>query len=77
MNKNFFAVSDVKNVINSFVGWQRGVCICADVVIKANNLINKSDEGRLIKVVCWTDRPLVSYGGDVNAKADEKFVPLI
>ena len=76
MNKNFFAVSDVKNVINSFVGGQRGVCICADVVIKANNLINKADEGRLIKVVCWTDRPLVSYSGDVNAKADEKFVPL-
>jgi hypothetical protein len=76
MNKNFFAVSDVKNVINSFVGGQRGVCVCADVVIKANNLINKADEGRLIKVVCWTDRPLVSYSGDVNAKADEKFVPL-
>jgi len=76
MNNVFFGGNNVKNVVNAFVGGQRGVCVVADVVIKAKNLINKADEGRLIKVVMWNDRPLVSYGGDVNAKADEKFVPL-
>lgn len=76
MNNVFFGGNNVKNVVNAFVGGQRGVCVVADVVIKAKYLINKADEGRLIKVVMWTDRPLVSYSGDVNAKADEKFVPL-
>ena len=75
MNVNFMSENVVKNVVNSFVCGQRGVNIVADVVIKAANLINKADEGRLIKVVCWTDRPLVSYSGCVNAKADDKFVP--
>jgi hypothetical protein len=75
MNKNFFGGVNVKNVINTFIGGQRGVCVVADVVVKAASLINKADEGRLVKVVCWTDRPLVSYSGDVNAKSDEKFVP--
>ena len=63
MNKNFMNVVSVKNVV-------------ADVVIKADRLINKADYGRLVKVCCWIDRPLVSYGGDVNSKANEKFVPL-
>ena len=76
MNKNFMNESVVKSVVANFVGGQRGVCVVADVVIKAKNLINKADEGRLIKTVCWTDRPLVSYSGDVNAKADKDFVPL-
>ena len=75
MKNVFFGVQNVKNVVNTFVGGQRGVNVVADVVVKAKDLINKFDEGRLVKVVCWTDRPLVSYGGCVNAKADEKFVP--
>lgn len=75
MNKIFMNESAVKAVVNTFIGGQRGVNVVADVVIKGKNLLNKADEGRLVKVVCWTDRPLVSYSGDVNAKSDTKFVP--
>ena len=75
MNVNFMSENVVKNVVANFKGGQRGVNVVADVVIKAANLINKADEGRLVKVCCWTDRPLVSYSGCVNAKADDKFVP--
>jgi hypothetical protein len=76
MNVNFMSENVVKNVVSNFKPAQRGVNVVADVVIKADRLINKADYGRLIKVCCWIDRPLVSYGGDVNAKATEKFTPL-
>jgi hypothetical protein len=76
MNKIFMNEVSVKNVVANFKPAQRGVNVVADVVIKADRLINKADYGRLIKVCCWIDRPLVSYGGDVNAKATEKFTPL-
>ena len=77
MKQIVFGVQNVKNVVNSFVGGQRGVCIVAIVSLdKKLNTASRYMAGRLAKVVCWTDRPLVSYGGDVNAKADKDFVPL-
>ena len=76
MKNVFFGVQNVKNVVNTFVGGQRGVCVVAMVSLdKKLATAHKDMVGRLAKVVCWTDRPLVSYGGDVNAKSDVKFVP--
>lgn len=76
MKQIVFGAQNVKNVVNSFVGGQRGVCIVAIVSLdKKLNTASRYMSGRLAKVVCWTDRPLVSYSGDVNAKSDVKFVP--
>ena len=76
MKQIVFGAQNVKNVVNSFVGGQRGVCIVAIVSLdKKLNTTSKYMAGRLAKAVCWTDRPLVSYSGDVNAKSDVKFVP--
>lgn len=76
MKQIVFGAQNVKNVVNSFVGGQRGVCIVAIVSLdKKLNTASRYMAGRLAKVVCWTDRPLVSYSGDVNAKSDVKFVP--
>lgn len=74
MKNVVFGGQNVKNVVNAFVAGQRGVCVVA-IVSLDKKLADKSMMGRLNKVVCWTDRPLVSYSGDVNAKSDTKFVP--
>lgn len=76
MKNVVFGGQNVKNVVNSFVGGQRGVCIVAMVSLdKKLNTTYKNMLGRINKVVCWTDRPLVSYHGCVNAKATDKFIP--
>ena len=76
MKNVVFGAQNVKNVVNSFKGGQRGVCVVAMVSLdKKLSTANKHRVGRLNKVVCWTDRPLVSYGGSVNGKSDAKFVP--
>lgn len=76
MKNVVFGAQNVKNVVNSFVGGQRGVCVVAIVSLdKKLNSASKHMIGRLNKAICWTDRPLVSYSGDVNAKSDVKFVP--
>ncbi len=76
MKNVFFGGQNVKNVVNSFIAGQRGVCVVAIVSLdKKLAATHKDMVGRLSKAVCWTDRPLVSYSGNVNAKSDEKFVP--
>jgi len=76
MKNVFFGGQNVKNVVNSFIAGQRGVCVVAMVSLDKKLATSHKDMvGRLAKVVCWTDRPLVSYSGDVNAKSDEKFMP--
>ena len=76
MKNVFFGGQNVKNVVNSFRAGQRGVCVVAMVSLDKKLAASHKDMvGRLAKVVCWTDRPLVSYSGDVNAKSDEKFMP--
>ena len=77
MTNVIFGEQNVKNVVNSFVGGQRGVCVVALVSLdkKLDKAYKGIMDGRLSKVVAWYDRPLVSYSGDVNAKADTKFVP--
>ena len=78
MTNVIFGEQNVKNVVNSFVGGQRGVCVVALVSLdkKLDKAYKGIMEGRLKKVVAWYDRPLVSYSRDVNAKSDTKFVPL-
>ena len=76
MNNNFFGATNVKNVVNNMRRGERGVNIVA--VVSCDKQLapcHKDMAGRIIKVVMWTDRPLVSYSGNVNAKADEKFTP--
>ena len=76
MKNVVFGGQNVKNVVNSFVGGQRGVCVVAIVSLdKKLDKTHKDMVGRINKVVCWTDRPLVSYQGSVNAKSDDKFIP--
>ena len=76
MKNVIFGGQNVKNVVNSFVGGQRGVCVVAFVSLdKKLDKSHKDMLGRICKVVCWTDRPLVSYQGSVNAKSDDKFIP--
>lgn len=74
MNKINFGGVNVKNVVNSFNGGQRGVCVVS--FVSMNNKIpaaHKDMLDRIWKVVMWLDRPLVSYEGSVNAKADSDF----
>ena len=77
MTNVVFGSANVKNVVSNFVGGQRGVCVVAWVSLdkKLAKEYKGIMDGRLCKVVAWYDRPLVSYGGDVNAKSDVKFVP--
>ena len=78
MQKIVFGEQNVKSAVNSLVKGQRGVNVVAFVSMdkKLARGYKGIMEGRIWKVVMWTDRPLISYGGSVNGKADEKFVPL-
>ena len=72
----FFGAQNVKNVLNNVRLGVRGVNIVAELSL--DNKLDKAHKdmaGRLIKRVSWYDRPLVSYSGSVNAKADDNFVP--
>lgn len=77
MKKLVFGEQNVKNAVNGFKGGQRGVCVVAFVSMdkKLDKAYKGIMDGRICKVVMWTDRPLISYGGSVNGKADSKFVP--
>ena len=74
MNKITFGGVNVKNVINTIKGGQRGVNVVSFVSMdKKLPAAHKDMMGRIWKVVMWLDRPLVSYEGSVNAKADSDF----
>jgi len=74
MNKINFGGVNVKKVVNTIKGGQRGVCVVSFVSMdKKLPAAHKDMLGRIWKVVMWLDRPLVTYSGSVNAKADEKF----
>ena len=74
MNKSVFGSQNVINTINTIARGTRGVCIVAFASLD-NKMADKANKGRAWRVDMWTDRPLVSYSGNVNANADEKFVP--
>ena len=76
MKKVIFGEQNVKNVVNNLVAAQRGVCVVAFVSCDSKlDKTHKDMVGRILKCVVWCDRPLVSYGGNVNAKSDVAFVP--
>ena len=77
MKKIIFGEQNVKDAVNSLVKGQRGVNVVAFVSMdkKLERCYKGIMEGRIWKAVIWTDRPLISYGGSVNGKSDEKFVP--
>lgn len=75
-NLNFFGGANVINVLNSIKRGERGVNIVA--VVSCDNKLRKDCKdmlGRIIKVCMWNDRPLVSYEGNVEAKANTNFTP--
>jgi hypothetical protein len=74
MKKSVFGSANVKNVVNSLVAAQRGVCVVAFCSLD-NKMADKANKGRAWRLDMWTDRPLVSYSGNVNANSDEKFTP--
>jgi len=73
----FFGAENVKNVVLNVVRiGARGMNVVAEVSM--DNQLDKAFKhmvGRIVKRVAWYDRPLVSYSGDVNAKADTHFDP--
>jgi hypothetical protein len=76
MKKVIFGEQNVKNVVNNLIAAQRGVCVVAFVPCDSKlDKTHKDMVGRILKCVVWCDRPLVSYGGNVNAKSDVAFVP--
>lgn len=75
-NFAFVGSVNVKNFVSNVRLGGRGVNIVA--VKNCDNDLEKSHKdmvGRINKVCCWLDRPLVSYSGNVNACSDEKFTP--
>lgn len=72
---NFFDTKRVWNEVAAMRRGQRGMNVVA--VLNCDKKLGKAHKdmmGRIVKVCMWNDRPLVSYSGNVNAKADTKFV---
>ena len=75
-NFNFVGSVNVVAVVNSIRRGCRGMNVVA--VVSCDKKLDKAYKnmiGRIHKVCMWNDRPLVSYSGNVNAKADLDFTP--
>jgi hypothetical protein len=75
-NFNFVGSVNVVAVVNSIRRGCRGMNVVA--VVSCDKKLDKAYKnmiGRIYKVCMWNDRPLVSYSGNVNAKADLDFTP--